>query len=196
MTSQQKILGLGALALGLLFTACSKDDKKDNSPAPVLTTTTVANLQADTANTGNYTLFSFADNKIIPNSDSATAKWDIGFKTTTIIVNGGVSGPGKAEAQIVTGVFNDLSAAPTTGYSTDSIGAKYALKTWYSYNATTHIITPVPGKVLVIKTPAGKYAKVEIQSYYKDAPASPDLNSVSRLYKFRYVFQANGSVNF
>ncbi|SHL70462.1 HmuY protein [Chitinophaga jiangningensis] len=191
-----KLTGISAVALALFLTSCSKsDDNSKTQPVVELKTTTVTNLAADTANKGSYTLYSLADNKVIANADSASSKWDIGFKATSIIINGGVSGPGKAVGQVVNGVFNNLTEAPATGYVTDST-SNLTFKSWYSYNATTHIISAVPGKVLIIKTPGGKYAKVEILSYYKDAPTNPDLTAVSRLYKFQYVLQTNGTAKF
>lgn len=183
----------GALALAVTFLAsCSKDDNP--APAPTIVSTTVVNLAADTANKGSFTLFSLADNKVIPNADSATTKWDIGFRATTIIINGGTGGPGNAEAQVATGIYNDLATAPESGYATDA--ATKAITGWYSYNMETHIISPVTGKFIVLKTAAGKYAKLEITSYYKDAPVPPVATAPSRYYHFRYVYQANGTRNF
>lgn len=186
--------GLLALSMLSLF-SCSKDDDKVTPEVTPVESKEVANVDADAANTNSFTLYSLADNKVIPNSDSATTKWDIGFKATTIIVNGGSSGPGKGEAQVITGVYNDLAEAPETGYATDA-EAKKAISGWYSYNMTTHIISPVTGAVIVLKTATGKYAKLEITSYYKNAPASPDLNSESRFYNFRFVYQPDGSRKF
>jgi hypothetical protein len=64
---------------------------------------------------------------------------------------------------------------------------------WYNYNSTTNLITSIAGKVFVVKTHDGKYAKMEIISYYKDAPATPDATALSRYYTFRYVYQPNGT---
>ncbi|MEV4885853.1 HmuY family protein [Chitinophaga ginsengisegetis] len=181
-----------------LFTlvSCSKDDDNTVTPPVVaVETKTVANVDADAANKGSFTLYSLADNKVIPNSDSATTKWDIGFKATTIIINGGTSGPGKAEAQVITGVFSQLVTAPETGYTTDA-AAKKAITGWYSYNMTTHVISPVTGAVIVLKTANGNYAKLEVTSYYKDAPATPDQNSISRYYSFRFAYQPDGTRKF
>ena len=57
------------------------------------------------------------------------------------------------------------------------------------------LITPIPGRTLVIKTADGKYAKLEVLSYYKDAPASPTAADPSGYYKFRYSFQSDGTKN-
>ncbi|WP_363437481.1 HmuY family protein [Chitinophaga ginsengisegetis] len=193
----KQILTAGMLSLSLFtLVSCSKDDDNTVTPPVVaVETKTVANVDADAANKGSFTLYSLADNKVIPNSDSATTKWDIGFKATTIIINGGTSGPGKAEAQVITGVFSQLVTAPETGYTTDA-AAKKAITGWYSYNMTTHVISPVTGAVIVLKTANGNYAKLEVTSYYKDAPATPDQNSISRYYSFRFAYQPDGTRKF
>ncbi|MDR6567249.1 HmuY protein [Chitinophaga ginsengisegetis] len=193
----KQILTAGMLSLSLFtLVSCSKDDDNTVTPPVVaVETKTVANVDADAANKGSFTLYSLADNKVIPNSDSATTKWDIGFKATTIIINGGTSGPGKAEAQVITGVFSQLVTAPETGYTTDA-AAKKAITGWYSYNMTTHVISPVTGAVIVLKTANGNYAKLEVTSYYKDAPATPDQNSISRYYNFRFAYQPDGTRKF
>ncbi|MEI3798042.1 MULTISPECIES: HmuY family protein [unclassified Chitinophaga] len=193
----KQILTAGMLSLSLFtLVSCSKDDDNTVTPPVVaVETKTVANVDADAANKGSFTLYSLADNKVIPNSDSATTKWDIGFKATTIIINGGTSGPGKAEAQVITGVFSQLVTAPETGYTTDA-AAKKAITGWYSYNMTTHVISPVTGAMIVLKTANGNYAKLEVTSYYKDAPATPDQNSISRYYNFRFAYQPDGTRKF
>jgi hypothetical protein len=54
----------------------------------------------------------------------------------------------------------------------------------------------------VIRTAVGKYAKIEIQNYYKggvtpDATASDnDKLTKQRYYTFRYTFQSDGSKKF
>jgi hypothetical protein len=56
------------------------------------------------------------------------------------------------------------------------------------------VITATAGKVIVLKTADGKYAKMEILSYYKDAPAPVNpLRDIARYYTFQYVYQPDGS---
>nr|MCU0354224.1 HmuY family protein [Cytophagales bacterium] len=91
-------------ALALAFTACNNDDPAP--AAPPLQAVTFRNLAADPivssgtgqppAATGRFTLFSFGTGQIVPNADSASTQWDIGFRATRIIFNGGGSGPGQA----------------------------------------------------------------------------------------------------
>lgn len=195
---KMQFLSAGVLLLSFfVLSSCSKDDKVTPAPPPVVTLQSKAaiNIDGDAAGKDVYTLYSLAENKVIPNSDSATTKWDIGFKATTVIVNGGSSGPGKGEGQVVTGVYKNLLEAPAAGYKTDAAATK-AITGWYSYNMDTHIITPITGAIIVLKTAAGNYAKLEVTSYYKNSPATPDDKSERRYYNFRYVYQADGSRNF
>lgn len=182
-------------ALSVLAVSCSKDDDADTTAPAVTSTVTVRNLAADTGNTSHYVFFRLSDSTIVPLSDSASTKWDIGFRTTSIIVNGGVSGPGTAAAQTVATGFADLTNAPATGYLRDSAGGR-AIAAWYDYNPTTHIVTPKAGNTIVVKTANNKYAKISILSYYKDAVAAPQLSTPSRYYTFRYSIQQNGTANF
>ena len=58
------------------------------------------------------------------------------------------------------------------------------------------MITPIPGKILVVRTRDGKYAKIEILSYYKGAPANPNpMTDASRYYTFRFLYNPNEGSN-
>jgi hypothetical protein len=206
MKTNRQILFLLTLAL-LAFASCQKDD-----PAPVtITASTVTNLPADPPSGGydpmsgqpigvtkKFTLFSFKTGAIVANADSATTNWDLGFNGTTIIVNSGTSGPGTAGAQVLAGVFDEIIEAPESGYGTDdktTVPATYAIPRgsgngWYNYNPSTNVISPIAGRVIVVKTSEGKYAKMEILSYYKDSPVTPVSGDIDRHYTFRYVYQS------
>ena len=213
------ILMLTIVALsGIILFSC----KKDKNENVVLQSKQVKDLQADTIigiytsgpaagqpyGSGKFTFYSLETNSLIANTDSATAKWDIGFRGTTIITNGGTSGPGSGGAFVYVGTFEDLKSVPADSvFRTDNAPTAYAIRTgsgngWYSYNGATNIITPIPGRILVIRTASGKYAKIEIQNYYKggvtlDASASDaEKLSKQRYYTFRYIFQPEGSKNF
>lgn len=200
---------LGIFAGILLLAAC----KKKEEPKPlVLEVQTVSNLAADpTSNpttgqpqpaTGKFTLYSLRENAIVPNADSTTNKWDIGFRGTTIIVNGGAIRAGQGGAFIFTGLFEDFKEVDANQeFATDQSPTQLAIPTgsgngWYNYNPQQNWISPIPGRVLVIRTGDGKFAKVEILSYYKDAPTTPSPSAQARYYTFRFVFQPNGSRKF
>lgn len=189
------LLATGTLALA----SCSKDDE-NTAVTPAAQAQTVNSLSAaGTASaTGqpipakHYTFYSLADNKQIAYTDSNSTKWDVAFRGTNVLTNGGNSGPGQGGAQVYTGTFESLTTAQTTGYVTDATAA-LATAGWYSYNSTTHVVTPVAGRILAIRTATGKYAKLEVMSYYQNAPAAPTSASPSGYYTFRYVYQPSGT---
>jgi hypothetical protein len=200
----------------VIFAACSKDDNNTSSPA--LSVKTVNDLSADTIigiaqsgqpyGSGKYTLYSLENNAIVPSSDSVSNKWDLGFRGTSIITNSGNSGPSNGGAFVFVGVFDDLKTVPTDSvFRTDNAPASYAITSgsgrgWYTYNAPVNLVTPIPGRVLVIRTASGKYAKVEILNYYKggvtpDASASDaDKLSRQRYFTFRFIYQPDGTTTF
>lgn len=200
---------VAALAVSsVAFTSCSDNNDDNNVVAPALETKTVSNLAPQPStptSTGrpgtpkHYTFYSLADGKEVPYTDSASTKWDLAFRTTTILTNSGSSGPGQGGAQVKSGLFAETVTAPETGYAIDAATAKAiplnSGNGWYNYNSTTHVITPIAGRVLLIRTAAGKYAKVEITNYYKDSPATPAGTEPSAYYSFRYVYQPDGSLN-
>ncbi len=217
----------GIFAAGILvFTACKKDnvtttiDKTNDGSFKVFTegqVTTVQNLIADTiigfASTGQpigankYTFFSIENNTLVPSSDSATSRWDVAFKGTTILTNAGTSGPGAGGAFVQIGTFDAFTTiSPDSTFKTDA-SPVYAITTgsgkgWYNYDGANNLITPLPGRVLVIRTASGKYAKLEITNYYKKgvtpSASASDAEKLSsqRHYGFRYTYQPNGTRNF
>ncbi|MBP6359144.1 MAG: HmuY family protein, partial [Sediminibacterium sp.] len=91
-----------ALSAFLFFTACDKDDNTTKVD-PVISVT-VTNLPADTIigitpgappsggmpyGAGKYTFFSLERGVVVPATDSASNKWDIAFKGSTILTNSG-----------------------------------------------------------------------------------------------------------
>ena len=106
------------------------------------------------------------------------------------------------------GLFDDLKTISADSvFKTDNAPTSYAVtygsgKGWYTYDPINNLITPLAGRVLVIKTASGKYAKVEIIAYYKGgatlATTATDAEKMSkqRYYTFRYIFQPNGTKNF
>ena len=131
--------------------------------------------------------------------------WDIAFRATDIIVNGGTSmgttdeptRSGDAGAYIATGTMADVTEVDVNLFTQDSESG-YAIISgsgngWYTYaGPPTFLITPTAGRILVFKTADGKFAKVEILSYYEGAPENPDaFVDQSRYYTFNYVYQPN-----
>ena len=195
--------------------ACTKSDSPTVLP---ITAITVRDIPADTVvglsaqgapiTKGVYTFYSLEKNAIVPNTDSASTKWDIAFMATRIIINGGTSGTGQGGAFVYTGLFDDLKTIPTDSvFKTDNAPTSYAItagsgKGWYTYDGLNNLITPLAGRVLVIRTASGKYAKMEITSYYKGGATLPasasDMEKLTkqRYYSFRFAYQPNGTKTF
>ena len=207
--------GLVVVVTSIFLFSCSKSTTTVVAP---LTATTVNDLPADTIigvtaqgqpyGAGKYTFYSLEKNTIVANTDSATTKWDLAFNGTKILTNGGTSGTGLGGAFVQVGLFDELKTISADSvFKTDNAPASYAItygsgKGWYTYDPIKNLITPLAGRVLVIKTASGKYAKVEIISYYKGgatiAATAPDAEKISkqRYYTFRFIYQPNGTKNF
>lgn len=167
---------------------------------------TITNLEAPQTGVqgqpigGPFTKFSFETGAV---TDSET-DWDIAFRGTSIAVNGGTATGtneeparnGNAGATIQNGIFSDITNAAGLSFDQDAAGS-FAVPAgsgegWYNYNPATFTVTPIPGRILVFRTHDGKFAKIEIVSYYRDAPAEPDaFSDESRVYTFDYVYNPN-----
>ena len=203
------------LILVTSIVACSKSSTTTVLP---ITATIVKDIPADTVvglsaqgmpiTNGIYTFYSLEKNSIVPNTDSASTKWDIAFMSTRILTNGGTSGVGQGGAFVYTGLFDDLKTIPADSvFKTDNAPTAYAITTgsgkgWYTYDQLTSLITPLAGRVLVIRTASGKYAKMEITCYYKGgvtlASTATDMEKLTkqRYYTFRFAYQPNGTKTF
>ena len=142
------------------------------------------------ANTKSYVYFSLATGKEISAEDAKTTKWDLAFSKTTIAVNGGTSGLGQGAAQILEQPFEMIKNAPKEGYKTDGEAGNAipggSGNSWYKYDMNVHAILPITGRTIIVKTADGKFAKIEIISYYKGAPEDVPTEE-SSYFTFRYV---------
>ncbi|MBS1563394.1 MAG: HmuY family protein, partial [Bacteroidetes bacterium] len=141
-------LSIVILALAAAMTACKKDN--NSSATTPVTAKTTSNLNADPASTGNhYAFYSLERGEAVAYTDSATTKWDIAFRSTTIIINGGTSGPGPGGAFVQTGTtFDEYAKIPNDStFRVDNLSATpatYAIITgsgngWYNYNTSTNV---------------------------------------------------------
>lgn len=142
------------------------------------------------ANTKSYVYFSLATGKEVAATEAHTAKWDLGFSKTTIAVNSGTTGPGQTSAQVIEKPFDQITQAPGEGYKTDGESGNAipggSGNSWYKYDMRVHAILPIPGRTILVKTSEGKFAKMEIISYYKGAPEDVPTEE-SSYFTFRYA---------
>ncbi len=148
--------------------------------------------------TGKFTKFDLENGKI---TESET-EWDIAFRYSTIVLNGGEktgrsdepSRTAKVSAYIAESPFEQLKTVSQGLLQMDKKG-KLAItddvlnkKGLWSYSMTYHYVLPIPGRTVVFKTRNGKYVKMQIKSFYKCVPEMPKPADESYgYYTFRYV---------
>lgn len=193
------MLACAALMIG--FASCEKNDTPE--PSKSTTVSVVDSIKVPFASTSSYVLYSFKDSSIVPNSDSATTKWDFGMRYVQMIVNSHASGPGNAGVISKSGIYADLKSAPTTGYAYDTTTTKLAVtwnpydpNSWYLYNPVTHGAEAKAGQFFIFRTADNHYVKMEVTSINYADFVSQSAPPKSIVYKFRYTYQADGSVNF
>jgi hypothetical protein len=174
-------------------------------PSPPPAVVTVEDLDAR-GEDGSFAFYSLRVGRLVPTADSASTTWDLAFRTTTILVNGGASGPGMGGVIVLEDTtFAAVTAAPPADSFAVDRGTGRAETAipggggngWYAYDFATGIVSPRPA-VLVVRTADGRYAKVQIESYYEGAPAPDEIapDEGFRYYTFRYLFQPDGSRSF
>jgi hypothetical protein len=206
MTIMKTMRILAVLALTIVFASC-----EDNDPVLLaIESETVTNLHAPQSGgqgqpiSGEFTKFDFETGA----ETTSNIDWDIAFRGTTIIVNGGVSQgstdeparTGTAGAYIADGTLASVTDVNVNSFAVDAV-AGLAIPTgsdngWYNYaGPPSFLITPLAGKIIVVRTTEGRYAKMEILSYYENAPDMPNaMTDASRYFTFNYVYQPNEGV--
>ena len=196
------------------FVACEKDkptptiDQRAYSVTTSGNVVTVRNLPGDTiigvsaqgqpVGAGRYTFFSLESGQWIPNADSNSNRWDLAFAGTIVRVNNLTSGPGSGGGFVFNGSFESLTSVPVDStFRLDNHPVSYAIprgsgRAWYTYDGPTNLLTPIPGRTLVIRTANGQRAKVEILNYYRggSTPSASAADSIKirdqRFFHFRY----------
>lgn len=199
---------LTLFVLAFSLAACDSTDPDDGGQLDVQT---ASDIPADPAThdpetgqpqqTGRYTLLDIETGDVVlsydneDRSDSLSTTWDIGFQSTNLIAN--TTSGSEGGILFVENTFEEVTEAPAGGYGAALPGGSG--NGWYNYDEATNVVTPIPGRVILIKTAAGNYAKIRILSYYEGAPSEPtatDPEHPSRHYTFEYVVQPNGTRDF
>jgi hypothetical protein len=194
------------IVVPILLLGCEAKTVVDPPPPPEEITLEVKQFTTGSANT-RWVYFNFAKGDTVPvSAPTASQEWDVAFRRTTVKINGGTSGPGKAGVAMLTGInFEDIKDVPasTVFAVDDSTSAGYALPAgsgngWYHYTAEpNHWIVAIADRVFIFRSADEKYVKVKFISYYSDGlPPSQPLQSDSGYYTFKYVYQPNGSRKF
>ena len=194
----------------LIFTSCEETIIKDVIIEDVITfveldaSQYIVN-QLDSSLTGKYKKFSFSEGDTVSHDN-----WDVAFKGSTIIINGGESSEqdqpnrtGSAAVYIATGIMSDIKIVDVSKLTEDDATRPAIIddlgisaQGWASYDMGTHILSPIAGRILVFRTHDNKYAKMEILYYYDSENPQPLDGDFGGFYTFNYVYQSDGEINF
>ena len=159
-------------------------------------------LTIDATDRENWAYINFTEGETVGIADAASSlAWDLGFKRTEVIANGGVSGPGKTGALVAKDIsFEDVLEAPEDDYisDTDQIATFKRGDGWYTYTGPpNHWVLPNP-KVYVLQIardpkaqPASpyNYAKVRFIGYYENNKIKEGSGHIT----IEYVLQDDGT---
>ena len=130
--------------------------------------------------------FDFSRGSVV--EDPGPVGWDLAVQRFTIIVNGGEGFAGTGGVLDLGEVaFDGVVEAPEAGYQVNLAArdtVNPAFRRWYDYGFTSHLLTPKP-RVYVVRTADGRFAKLEILSYYCPG-ATPGCLTI------RYLYQGGG----
>lgn len=200
-----KFLSIALLLVGVAMfsTSCEKNEpQKDNS--------TTYTLSRKTGYSNDWIYFSFSTGKevtgITEKNKTERLDWDIAFNVNNMRTNSGKSGKGKGGAIALKETdLSKVTTVPTTGYEVDkdidiiekippipplmmkSTGNQVLAKA-ITFDGPPPRYT-IEKNVFVIKTADGKYAKIKFSSFYNKEGKSGYVS-------FKYVYQADGGVNF
>lgn len=163
----------------LIFTAC--EDSGTSGPAAVdaeIATDIPANVntifspaipesdvEGNTEANPGYTFYDLDNGRTV--EDSLSAEWDIAYGGTTMLANSGNGGG----IQVLDAEYSTVMEAPTSGYNAEVGGSG----SWYTYtgeapNGPKHAVIADTNKTVVVLTADGRYAKIQILSYYQGNP--------------------------
>src|SRR5256886_2013903 len=132
----------------------------------------------DASATDRWRRFDFGRNAAV---DSGA--WDLAFRRFHLIV-----APGCGIVDLGPVPFDSVVELPAAGYADNTAGpdtTNPAVGKWYAYSMLSHLLTS-KHHVYGVRTPRGKYAKLELLTYYcRDAGTA--------CITFRYAYQGNGT---
>ena len=162
-------------------------------------------LTVDATDREDWAYINLTTGETVDIDDPATSMaWDLGFKRTELIANGGVSGPANTGALILKDIsYEDVLEAPEDDYvsDTDQIATFARGDGWYTYTGPpNHWVLPNP-VVYVLRIAADTktqpanlyyYAKVRFIGYYENNETKEGSGNIT----IEYVLQDDGTRTF
>ncbi len=148
----------------------------------------VVQYTIDARSRKDWAYFDFSSGSAVSTSQESP-DWDIAFRRTDILTNGGETNPDGQGGAIDLGETPlDKAIPPAVGYLADATDDERglenpALHKWYNYNWTTHIITS-KSHTYAVRTATGEVVLLTFTSYYCDGGSAACVT-------FQYVRPAN-----
>ncbi len=174
----------------------AKKEKKKTEPAPVQAKNQL-NSRVTTVNASSekdYVYFNLRSGKVVKIHDPSSLKWDLAFRRSKVITNGGASSKlGKAGLIDLGSIeFDKVTEVPKENYvldvSTRTDTENPVVLKPYNYNYLTHKLT-AKKNVYAARTADSKYAKFQFLDFYCD---NKEVGCIT----IRFVYQGNGSNSF
>ena len=207
---------LACFLLIIAFTSCEKNQEViseywwHNADVVELNASEYSLNLSDTSATGSFTKFSFSQGDTVSHDN-----WDVAFRGTTLIVNGGEKAHNdqpdrtkNAAVYIANGTMSEINSVDTNRLLQDNSSGSAIFENikiddlglpgdgWAEYNWDVHIISPRQKKVLVFRTHDNNYAKMDILYFYDNPNPPSSQDDIGGFYTFNYVYLSNGETTF
>ena len=142
----------------------------------------------------NWVYFDFSRGDVVYIHDRTSLEWDLAFRRSKVISNGGATNKFGRAGLIDLGSlnFDQVVEVPPDNYVQDMATRTETenpiLLKWYRYNYLTHKLSAKPN-TYAVKTANSKYVKVKFLDFYC-------ANKETGCIKMQYVYQDNGSNQF
>jgi len=137
-----------------------------------------ATYTLDASATDRWRRFDFGRNAVVE-----AGPWDVAFRRFHLI-----AAPGGGIVDLGQVPFDSVVELPVASYAANASApdtTNPAVGKWYEYSMLSHLLTS-KHHVYGVRTPPGKYAKLELLAYYcRDAGTA--------CITFRYAYQGNGT---
>ncbi|MBO6575944.1 MAG: HmuY family protein [Rhodothermales bacterium] len=122
--------------------------------------------------------FNLRTGEAVPAAEKTETNWDILINGVEIHANRG--------GQLLVAAFDDVAESPVEGMKRGLVKTADG-EQWYSYDMSTHVVTPKEGHTFVLMLADDSYAKLVVDSYYHRVTEDP------RYLTFRYTIADDGS---
>ena len=172
----------------------------DNAPAQPIKRSTPSNLLEtkltviNASSEDSWVYFDFSRGEVVNIHDKTSLEWDLAFRRSKVISNGGATNKfGKAGLIDLGSLnFDQVVDVPLDNYIPDMATRTETenpiLLKWYRYNYLTHKLSAKPN-TYAVRTANSKYVKVKFLDFYC-------TNKETGCIKMQYVYQNNGSNQF